>query len=130
MLTSLRLAHYLKLWKYPFLVRFFPVRIWFFFNIIHKKPEIIKVNVLGFYFSSSNTFFVVDLFLMLDSSHPEGFCKKVVLKNFTTFAGKHLYRSLFFNKIAGLQLAALSRNKLWHRCFPVNSYCYFNILFG
>ena len=33
-----------------------------------------------------------------------------VLKNFTKFTGKHLCRSLFFNKVAGLR----------HRCFPVN----------
>ena len=37
------------------------------------------------------------------SSHPEVFCKKSVLKSFTKFKGKHLCRSLFFNKIAGLQ---------------------------
>ena len=33
-----------------------------------------------------------------------------VLKNFTKFTGKHLCRSLFFNKVAGIR----------HRCFPVN----------
>ena len=33
-----------------------------------------------------------------------------VLENFAKFRGKHLYRSLFFNKVAGLR----------HRCFPVN----------
>ena len=33
-----------------------------------------------------------------------------VLENFSKFTGKHLYRSLFFNKVAGLR----------HRCFPVN----------
>ena len=38
--------------------------------------------------------------------------KKGVLKNFVKLTGKHLYQSLFFNKVAGL--------KLWHRCFPVN----------
>ena len=39
--------------------------------------------------------------------------KKSVLKNFAKFTGKHLCRSLFFNK-------ALLKKKLWHRCFPVN----------
>ena len=38
--------------------------------------------------------------------------KKVVLKNFAKFKGKHLCQSIFFNKVAGLML--------WHRCFPVN----------
>ena len=37
------------------------------------------------------------------SSRPEVFCKKGVLKNFTKFTGKHLYQSLFFNKVAGLK---------------------------
>ena len=32
------------------------------------------------------------------------FCEKVVLRNFTKFAGKHLCQSLFFNKIASLGL--------------------------
>ena len=34
-------------------------------------------------------------------SRPEVFCKKGVLRNFTKFTGKHLYQSLFFNKVAG-----------------------------
>ena len=29
--------------------------------------------------------------------------KKGVLRNFTKFAGKHLYQSLFFNKVADLR---------------------------
>ena len=35
--------------------------------------------------------------------HPEVFCKKVVLRNFEKFTGKHLCQSLFFNKVAGLR---------------------------
>ena len=31
-----------------------------------------------------------------------------------------LCQGLFFNKVAGLRLAALSKQRLWHRCFPVN----------
>ena len=38
------------------------------------------------------------------SSPPEVLCKKDVLRNFAKFTGKHLYQSLFFNKVAGLQL--------------------------
>ena len=34
------------------------------------------------------------------SSRLEVFRKKGVLKNFAKFAGKHLYRYLFFNKVA------------------------------
>ena len=36
------------------------------------------------------------------SSCPEVLYKKGVLKNFPKFTGKHLCRSLFFNKVAGL----------------------------
>ena len=45
--------------------------------------------------------------------------KKGVLRNFTKFTGKHLYQSLFFNKVADLRPATLLK-KLWHRCFSVN----------
>ena len=34
------------------------------------------------------------------SSCPEVFCKKGVLRNFANFTGKHLYQSLFLNKVA------------------------------
>ena len=38
------------------------------------------------------------------SSRTEVFCKKGVLGNLTKFTGKHLWKSLFFNKVAGLGL--------------------------
>ena len=37
------------------------------------------------------------------SSRPEVFCRKGVLRNFAKFTGKHLWKSLFFNKVAGLR---------------------------
>ena len=46
------------------------------------------------------------------SSPPEVLCKKVVLKNFTKFTGKHLCQSLLFNKIAGLRPATLLKETL------------------
>ena len=48
--------------------------------------------------------------------------KKVFLKKkkFAKFTGKHLYQSLFFNKVAGQRPATLLKKRLWHRCFPVN----------
>ena len=46
--------------------------------------------------------------------------QKGVLRNFTKFTGKHLYQSLFFNKVAGLRPATLLKKRRWHRCFPVN----------
>ena len=44
-------------------------------------------------------------FLSLDrSSRPEVFCKKGILRNLAKFTAKHLCLSLFFNKVACLQL--------------------------
>ena len=54
------------------------------------------------------------------SRHPEVFCEKGVLRNFSKFTGKHLCQSLFFGKVAGLRPATLLKEKLSHRCFPAN----------
>ena len=54
------------------------------------------------------------------SSSLEVFCKKGVPRNFAKFTWKHLRQSLFFNKVANLRPATLLKNRLWHRCFPVN----------
>ena len=40
-------------------------------------------------------------YISFGSSRPEVFLKKGVLRNFTKFTRKHLYRSLFFNKVTG-----------------------------
>ena len=39
-------------------------------------------------------------FFSTRSTLPEVFCKKGVLRSFAKFTGKHLYHSLFFNKVA------------------------------
>ena len=44
------------------------------------------------------------------SSRPEVFFKKDILRNFTTFTGKHL----------SLRPATLLKKTLWQRCIPVN----------
>ena len=54
----------------------------------------------------------------LRSRHPDVFCEKGVLRNFTKFTGKHVCQVPFFNKFADLKPAALSKKRLWHRCFP------------
>ena len=46
--------------------------------------------------------------------------KKGVLKCFAKSTGKHLWQSLFFDKVAGLRSATSLKKRLWHRCFPVN----------
>ena len=40
--------------------------------------------------------------LITRSSRLEVSCKTIVVRNFAKFTGKHLFQSLFFNKIAGL----------------------------
>ena len=46
------------------------------------------------------------------SSHLQIFYKNAVLKNFAKFTGEYLCRSLFFNKVTGLQPATLSKMSL------------------
>ena len=68
--------------------------------------------------------YMIEIFLRkqltaFKNSHPEVFCKKGVLRNFTKFTGKHLCQNLFFNKVAWLSPATSFKKRLWHRCFPV-----------
>ena len=53
------------------------------------------------------------------SSHRRYSMKKSVLRNFLKCTGKHLWQSLFFNKVAHLRPATSLKKRLWHRCFPV-----------
>ena len=46
--------------------------------------------------------------------------EKGFLRNFEKFTGKQLFQSLFFNKVAVRRPAILLKERLWHRCFPVN----------
>ena len=46
------------------------------------------------------------------SSRPEVFWKKGVLRNFAKFTGKHLYQSLFVNKVAGLTCNFIKKESL------------------
>ena len=46
------------------------------------------------------------------NSHQRCSMKKVVLRNFTKFTGKHLRQSF--------RPATLLKKRLWHMCFPVN----------
>ena len=43
---------------------------------------------------------------------PEVFCKKIALKNFAKFTGKHLCQGLFFNKVAGFRPSTLLKKRL------------------
>ena len=42
------------------------------------------------------------------------------LKNFAKFTGKHLYQSIFFNKVPGLRTKIWLKQRLWHGYFPMN----------
>ena len=46
--------------------------------------------------------------------------KEGVLKKFVKVPGKHVCKSLFFNKLASLTPGTLFKKRLWHWCFPVN----------
>ena len=62
---------------------------------------------------SSNAKNICSKFSYLLQKHPpELFYKKDVFKNFVKFTGKHLCRSLFFNKVAGLRPAFLLKRRL------------------
>ena len=56
------------------------------------------------------------VFVFFKSSLQEMFCKKGVVKNFAKFTGKHLWQSLFFNKVAGLRIV---KNTFFNRTPPV-----------
>ena len=69
------------------------------------------------------------LWFSFRSSHPEVFCKKRLLRNFTKFTGKHLCQSLAFIKVAGWGLQLYWKKRLWHSCFPVNFSKFLRTLF-
>ena len=54
------------------------------------------------------------------SSHWQLFFKISALKNFAIFTRKHLFWSLFFNKVADLKVCNFIKKRLQHRRFPVN----------
>ena len=63
------------------------------------------------------------------SNHQRCSLKKVFLKNFRKFSGKHLCWSLFFNKVSRLRPATLLKKRLQQRCFPVNFVKFLRIRF-
>ena len=48
------------------------------------------------------------------------FHKKAVFKNLAIFTGKHLVWSLFLYENSGLHACKFIKERLQHRCFPVN----------
>ena len=66
----------------------------------------------------TNTSFSLLLRSVVKSNRPEVLCEIGVLKNFAKLTEKHLCRSPFFNKNAGLIFYL--KKRLRRRCFPVN----------
>ena len=66
-------------------------------EILHGKLQFLCIVSCHTYFFEKQKFYV-------RSSQRRCSVKKDVLRNFAKFTGKHLYRSLFFNKVAGLRL--------------------------
>ena len=62
----------------------------------------------------------VFLWIICRSSHWRCSLRKGVLRSLLKVTGKHLCKSLLFNKVAGLRPATLLKNKIWHRYFPIN----------
>ena len=48
------------------------------------------------------------------------FSKQAFLRFLAIFTGKHLCQSLFFNKVQDHQTCNSIKNRLQHRCFPMN----------
>ena len=46
--------------------------------------------------------------------------KKLILKNFAKFTGKHLFQGLFSNRMEDLRSVTLLKKRLCHSCFPAN----------
>ena len=46
--------------------------------------------------------------------------EKAVFKKFTTFTGKHLFWSHFYNKVAHLKAYNFIKKRVQYSCFPVN----------
>ena len=57
--------------------------------------------------------------LLLSEAVARRYSVKKVLRNFAKITGKHLCQSLFFNKVAGLRLAALLKKRLLRSRFHV-----------
>ena len=75
----------------------------------HKYQEDSPVGTLLVFISFDTIKSIyISIIITHRSNRREVFCKKSVLRNFAKFTRKHLYKSLFFNKVAGLSNNQLS----------------------
>ena len=83
--------------------------------IIINKVFSLKSNYLSLFTEKLTSIWIASCsFLCFGRNrHPKLFCNKVVLRNFANFTGKHLFQSLFFNKVgAGISPAILLKKRL------------------
>ena len=103
------------------------VCLWTFRNVLNLSKFNTKLRI---FFSLASliisnlvyplSWFQIYVYVVFRNSHQGCPIRKSVHRNFTKFIGKHLYQSLFFNKVSDLRPATLLKKRLWHRCFPVN----------
>ena len=87
-------------------------------NDVWRFRKVNEFESLYMVICSSYIYLIIDK-KIFRSSRPGVFCKKVVLRNFANFTGKHLCESLF-NKVGGLRPATLFKKRPWYSCFPMN----------
>ena len=83
--------------------------------IIINKVFSLKSNYLSLFAEKFTSIWIVSCSFLCSgrNRHPKLFCNKVVLRNFANFTGKHLFQSLFFNKVgAGISPAILLKKRL------------------
>ena len=71
-----------------------------------KELKLVRFDMITFIFMVVTLIFCVSR-IGLRSSHQRCSMKEGVLRNFTKFTEKHLYKSLFFNKVVDLRPATL-----------------------
>ena len=98
---------------------FYKLCIVFSLNLTIISPFLIQGAISVFVF-----FIVVDVSskLLSRSSRPELFCKKRVLRNFVKFSGKHLWQSLFYNKVSGLKPVIFLKRETLAQAFSSKSF--------
>ena len=101
-----------------------------FFQLQTNRVLLTKIHVINYWYKFSSRLHLVILsFTSLHSfiltceyklvlrkstcrsSHRRSFVRKSVLRNFAKFTGRHLWQSLFFNKVTGLRPAILFKKE-------------------
>ena len=98
---------------------------------LYMNIFIVSIMIFCIYYDilSSMIFFMQIFFVLFwvfstsskrRSRRSEVFYEIGVLKNFAKFTGKHLFQSLFFDKVPAMRPVILFKKRLQHRCATVN----------